>query len=295
MDKIKAGWLKKLDERVYIFSHSQACIHNTMEDGTRITVFDKIEELVSALLVQRVKTGKHSLDCNTYLSQGCWYISSGLAMLNMPSSVVNGWLKILPSTGTFIKQILYRAGTLDSTDYKIYTRTYNKTSKKWSDWVEIITSKTKVCVNASFLNDQISCVYGASTYPKNSTTRYTNADCFSSTKGAVGITINKTGTYHIGARATFSTLDSGVSSATGYRQVSLMKKPYGSVTWSSLTSTKPAIYGKEMSGSSVILGTSPIMRRLNKGDVITVRVIQKSKQNSMKCTSSYIDISYVGA
>lgn len=55
-------------------------------------------------------------------------------------SVVNGWLTVLPSASTQVKQILYRYGSVaGNNDHQIYVRTYFSTG--WTEWARVYTTK----------------------------------------------------------------------------------------------------------------------------------------------------------
>lgn len=79
-----------------------------------------------------VNTGG-AVDLNDYTEQGWYFFTSNNTIANVPAGV-NGWLKVVKDkdSGTWTKQIWYRAGTPNSNDYRTYVRT--RTGDIWSNW-----------------------------------------------------------------------------------------------------------------------------------------------------------------
>ena len=79
-----------------------------------------------------VSTGG-AVDLNDYTEQGWYFFTSNNSIDNIPAGA-NGWLKVVKDkdSGTWTKQIWYRAGTPNSNDYRTYVRT--RTGDIWSNW-----------------------------------------------------------------------------------------------------------------------------------------------------------------
>lgn len=83
-----------------------------------------------------VQTAGTNLD--DYTTDGLYFFSTANAPVDIPVGS-NGWLQVvtIPS-GSYVKQIWYRAGTPGSNDYHIWVRTYGGTTG-WGNWYQIDT------------------------------------------------------------------------------------------------------------------------------------------------------------
>ncbi len=75
-------------------------------------------------------------DLNDYVEEGIYFFETDYTPVNVPSNVGNGWLHVMSGTGQYgtrIKQIWYRAGTVNTNDFETYVRTRN-VSEEWSNW-----------------------------------------------------------------------------------------------------------------------------------------------------------------
>lgn len=74
-----------------------------------------------------------AVDLNNYINQGWYFFTSTNTITNIPAGV-NGWLQVIKdkSSGSWAKQIWYRAGTSNSNDYQTYVRTLM--NGVWSNW-----------------------------------------------------------------------------------------------------------------------------------------------------------------
>ena len=79
-------------------------------------------------------------DLNSYRTEGLYYFSSGATLSNAPNGAVNGWLQVLPSNGSSVKQIWSRHGSNGGT-IPTYTDMYERTysGSTWLDWARLIT------------------------------------------------------------------------------------------------------------------------------------------------------------
>ena len=82
----------------------------------------------------------NNTDLDTLITPMKAYLTYGNTYLNMPSGVSNGLLEVIARSST-VKQILRRHGTVGTNDHEIYIRSYNPSTKVWSDWVRILTTK----------------------------------------------------------------------------------------------------------------------------------------------------------
>ena len=73
-------------------------------------------------------------DLNDYKEFGWYYFDGNHTPTNVPAGV-NGWLQVITTSGTAVKQIWYRMGTINSNDYQTFVRTFNGTN--WGDWKQI--------------------------------------------------------------------------------------------------------------------------------------------------------------
>ncbi|MCI8661421.1 MAG: hypothetical protein HFG54_14455 [Lachnospiraceae bacterium] len=79
-------------------------------------------------------------DLNTLISAGVWWVGTNSSSFNhFPEDSVNGWLQVF-SYNNEVKQIFYRYGTLNYSDYYTYVRTYNSSLNQWSEWKRLLTN-----------------------------------------------------------------------------------------------------------------------------------------------------------
>lgn len=87
----------------------------------------------------RVTTANENL--NNYVSQGIYYFVDGSTPVNIPENNNNGYLVVFPSTN-YIKQIWFRAGSIDNTSSQTFVRTAQKIDGvfEWSSWEKFVTN-----------------------------------------------------------------------------------------------------------------------------------------------------------
>lgn len=127
-------------------------------------LFTKILEAIKPLRWEIITSGTANM--NDYKTEGRYYFSQGVTLSNTPNGAVNGWLQVLPSNGTIVKQIWYRHGSANGspptyTDF--YERVYSGSS--WFAWERITTASelagyvpTSRTVNGHALTGNISVV-----------------------------------------------------------------------------------------------------------------------------------------
>lgn len=74
-------------------------------------------------------------DLNDYVEEGTYFFGASVTPTNIPVGV-NGFLEVI-SADIFVKQIWYRAGTINNNDYMTYVRTMNTENGTWSDWQQL--------------------------------------------------------------------------------------------------------------------------------------------------------------
>lgn len=72
---------------------------------------------------------------NDYKNPGTYFFNSSAKPINIPAGV-NGWLQVMKYNDTWIKQVWYRAGTVNSNDFQTFVRT--QANGTWSDWHQFV-------------------------------------------------------------------------------------------------------------------------------------------------------------
>ena len=94
----------------------------------------------SAFLLKTQIVSTENTDLNNYIEDGTYYFSTNYTPLNVPSTCVNGWLRVMKgNSNSVIKQVWYRHGTVNANDFETYVRTKIGTSG-WSNWKRYITN-----------------------------------------------------------------------------------------------------------------------------------------------------------
>lgn len=88
-------------------------------------------------------------DLNDYKEFGWYYFSSSYTPTNIPAGS-NGWLQVVTTSGSAVKQFWYRMGTINSNDYQTFVRTFNGTN--WGDWRTTLTDKNGVTMKKVWTN-----------------------------------------------------------------------------------------------------------------------------------------------
>ena len=73
-------------------------------------------------------------DLNDYTETGRYFFSSEVTPTNIPYGV-NGWLEVFRGSSDWVKQLWFRAGTLDTNDSDTFVRT--RINGEWSEWTDI--------------------------------------------------------------------------------------------------------------------------------------------------------------
>lgn len=90
---------------------------------------------------------KSNFDINDYTENGLFYFSSSYTATNAPENVTNGWFQVMTSAGGGVKQILYRAGKANTTDFHTYVRSY--VSETWSGWKRFTMIENKIVTGST--------------------------------------------------------------------------------------------------------------------------------------------------
>ena len=78
------------------------------------------------------------VNLNNITTDGTYYVSGD--NINIPSGS-NGYLEVYAtSSGSAVRQVFYRIGTVNSNEHNVYTRARNA-SGTWGSWIKILTSK----------------------------------------------------------------------------------------------------------------------------------------------------------
>ena len=113
-----------------------------LKEGDAVTksyVDDRID-------IARITTASENL--NNYTSQGTYYFVDGSTPVNAPENNNNGYLVVLPSLN-YIKQLWFRAGTIDATSSQTFVRTAQKGDDGfyWSSWEKFVTDADVIPVS----------------------------------------------------------------------------------------------------------------------------------------------------
>lgn len=73
---------------------------------------------------------------NDYTSIGITYFANGSAPRNIPDGVNNGWLIVLAGSSNMVKQLFFRAGTVNSNSFHTFERIRDG-DNNWSSWKRI--------------------------------------------------------------------------------------------------------------------------------------------------------------
>lgn len=73
-----------------------------------------------------------TVDVDTYIETGTYFVAASCTIVNGPPGVVNGWLVVLRADSGAFKQLWFRYGTFDTNTNNTYVRTGNATD--WSTW-----------------------------------------------------------------------------------------------------------------------------------------------------------------
>ena len=98
--------------------------------------FNEIKRVVNANASATIITTANT-DLNDYTETGVYYFSVNYIPINIPTSLVNGWLSVIKSIpNSLVKQIFYRGGTVDKNDYETYIRT--RVGGVWGNWQRVM-------------------------------------------------------------------------------------------------------------------------------------------------------------
>lgn len=98
--------------------------------------FNEIKRVVNANASATIITTANT-DLNDYTETGLYFFGTNYTPINIPTSLVNGWLSVIKSIpNSFVKQIFYRGGTADKNDYETYIRT--RVGGKWGNWQRLM-------------------------------------------------------------------------------------------------------------------------------------------------------------
>lgn len=104
------------------------------------TIFENLPSTATPLNATNLNSLSNSIivsqtgtDLNDYTTAGTYYFDGSHTPTHIPTGLVNGWLQVLDSGSTTIKQIWYRQGTNNDNDFETYVRTKNS-SGSWGKW-----------------------------------------------------------------------------------------------------------------------------------------------------------------
>lgn len=105
-------------------------------EWTEVVTTSKLEDSVETIKAETMLTAEirtSGTDLNDYTTPGSYFFSGDYKPTNIPTGS-NGWLLVLANDSrTMVKQIWFRAGTMNSNDHQTYIRTYINGSG-WSNW-----------------------------------------------------------------------------------------------------------------------------------------------------------------
>ena len=108
----------------------------TWNEWTEVVTNSKLEDSVETIKAETMLTTEirtSGTDLNDYTTPGSYFFSGDYKPTNIPTGS-NGWLLVLANgSRTMVKQIWFRAGSMNSTDHQTYIRTYINGSG-WSNW-----------------------------------------------------------------------------------------------------------------------------------------------------------------
>lgn len=128
------------EDELYMTPDNSRAITNVIDNLTSTSITDALSANQGRVLkglidTQIIETTGTNL--NDYTNEGIYFFSASYTPLNVPSGVVNGWLRVMKGSSDWVKQIWYRAGTANSNDYNIYVRTYTSAGV-WSNWKRLV-------------------------------------------------------------------------------------------------------------------------------------------------------------
>ena len=104
-----------------------------------VAVGGNLEDLASARGQIGNATYVVAVDFNTYTKSGVYELKEVDEAANCPPTSVNGYL-IVYSDGVRTRQVYYRIGTINTSDWQIFTRS-GAADGQWSDWIAMLTER----------------------------------------------------------------------------------------------------------------------------------------------------------
>ena len=102
-------------------------------------------------------------DLNDYIETGRYFFSSATYAPDNRPVGSNGWLEVFKGSGSWVKQLWYRAGTNNSNDWQIFVRT-KSAALDWSDWRELQTKERTLYENNSGMTGTVTLSDSAANY-----------------------------------------------------------------------------------------------------------------------------------
>ena len=111
-----------------------------------------------------IVTTTSTTNLNNYSTPGVYFFTSNNSepIANAPNSSVTGWLFVIKSNGSVVKQIWHRSGSANSTVKDYYFREYTS-STGWISWIKVITDQDATTVTPKALAKPGAGVVGTST------------------------------------------------------------------------------------------------------------------------------------
>ena len=126
--------------------NSQAIdLGKTTNPFNKAYINELIGNVTGGLNVQVVTTT--DTDLNDYKKTGIYFFSGTYTPVNIPAGS-NGWLIVMPTSDSLVKQFWTRQGTPNSNNHHTFERIFS--GGVWSDWVRFYT--TKDTINATSLS-----------------------------------------------------------------------------------------------------------------------------------------------
>ncbi|MDE6208449.1 MAG: DUF859 domain-containing protein [Lachnospiraceae bacterium] len=158
----------------------------------KVSTDDGLDVNMDAIFRMGIKGGTNVVtevgtNLNNYLTDGSYYFSSSFTPNNIPVGT-DGWLQVITNgTGTVIKQIWHKQGTVSS-NWGTYTRTKCGNGSAWSSWVKsVMPNDTWQGASGGGLLQAVSVSFGNRTINPNAGITLTQTYTIPTGYSAIGI------------------------------------------------------------------------------------------------------------
>ncbi|MDE6697936.1 MAG: DUF859 domain-containing protein [Lachnospiraceae bacterium] len=158
----------------------------------KVSTDDGLDVNMDAIFRMGIKGGTNVVteagtNLNNYLTDGSYYFSSSFTPTNIPVGT-DGWLQVITNgTGTVIKQIWHKQGTVSS-NWGTYTRTKCGNGSAWSSWVKsVMPNDTWQGASGGGLLQAVSVSFGNRTINPNAGITLTQTYTIPTGYSAIGI------------------------------------------------------------------------------------------------------------